>query len=418
MDTVTPQQAQQVEVAQHAATPRVAYWGNLREAWPLALRMTLLTLATLGAYRFWAKAAIRRYFWSRITVNDEPLEYAGPGIELFIGFLIVLAIMAPLYGVVIIGQLLLVGDPIWFAASQFAPALLILMLIPVAVFRARRYRLSRTYWRGVRAGQTGTVSGYWVRAIGYGALGWLTLGLLRPLVQVRLTRYLMQNTWFGTTRFAFKARARSLMWRWLIFWVTLAAAYGSMIVAIFALGRTAEKLGENTQKFAGSASDAPLPTQLAELWSAKPEFILVLGGLTLLIWAICGGAYVWYRLAQTRIFVAATTFGELSFTSNIRFWRVIRIYAIAAVVYVTLVIGVSTLSFSVLGAQYGIFGVIAVGLLAGTLFMPFVTHPLIAHFVDTFTIDGAINVDDLVQNTEIAPKTGEGLASVFDVDAM
>lgn len=405
MDSITPQEAQ------HADTPRVAYWGNLREAWPLALRMTLLTLATLGAYRFWAKAAIRRYFWSRITVNDEPLEYAGPGIELFIGFLIVLAIMAPLYAIVIIGQLLLTSDPIWFAASQFAPALLILMLFPVAVFRARRYRLSRTYWRGVRAGQTGTVSGYWGRAIGYGTLGWLTLGLLRPLAQVRLTRYLMQNTWYGTTRFAFEARARRLMWRWLIFWVTLAAGYGSMIFAFYSLSR-------NAQKFAGSSSNDPMPIQLAELWTAKPEYILVLGVMMALIWGLCGGAYVWYRLAQTRIFVAATTFGDLKFASKIRFWRVVRIYAIAAVVYIALIIGASMLSYSIFGAQYGIFGVIAIGLLAGTIFMPFVTHPLIGHFVDTFSIDGALNVDDLAQNTEIAPKTGEGLASVFDVDAM
>jgi len=391
--------------------PRIAYWGSLGEAWRLALRMTLLTLATLGAYRFWVKATVRRYFWSRITVNDEPLEYAGTGLELFIGFLIVLAIVTPFYGIVIVGQLLLTGDPFWFAASQIAPAFFILALIPIAVFRARRYRLSRTLWRGIRAGQTGTASGYWLRAIGYGTLGWLTLGLLRPLAQVRLTRYLMQNTWFGTTRFAFKARARQLMWRWLVFWVTLIFAYSASMLAIYLLE-------ENAQELAGTDSNAPFPIKLADLWNAKPERIVFNGGLLALIWALSGGTYVWYRINQARIFVGATTLGDLNFASRIRFWRVARIYAIAAVAYVVLVIGASVLSFSLFGPQFGILGVIVVGLLAGALFMPFVTHPLVGHFVETLSVDGALDVDDLVQNTEIAPKNGEGLASVFEVDAM
>ena len=55
-------------------------------------------ITTLGVYRFWATARQRRYLWSRTQVIDDTLEWTGTGKEMFIGFLIVIAILAPLSG--------------------------------------------------------------------------------------------------------------------------------------------------------------------------------------------------------------------------------------------------------------------------------------------------------------------------------
>ena len=78
----------------------------------LLVKNAVLTFITLGIYRFWARAALRRYWWGSITIAGDPLEYTGTGLELFIGFLMFLGIMLPfgvLYGLT---ALLQAGSPI------------------------------------------------------------------------------------------------------------------------------------------------------------------------------------------------------------------------------------------------------------------------------------------------------------------
>jgi Bacterial protein of unknown function (DUF898) len=43
-------------------------------------------LITLGIYRFWATTRVRRWFWSKVTIDGERLEYSGTGFELLILF--------------------------------------------------------------------------------------------------------------------------------------------------------------------------------------------------------------------------------------------------------------------------------------------------------------------------------------------
>ena len=49
----------------------VRYDGRTGEIFGLSLRVGFLTLITLGIYRFWATTRVRRWFWSRITVDDQ-----------------------------------------------------------------------------------------------------------------------------------------------------------------------------------------------------------------------------------------------------------------------------------------------------------------------------------------------------------
>src|ERR687893_2238354 len=71
--------------------------GEWREFLPIAATNLILTLATLGIYRFWAKARERRYLWSRTYFLDDTLEWTGTGKEMFFGFLIVMAVLLPIF---------------------------------------------------------------------------------------------------------------------------------------------------------------------------------------------------------------------------------------------------------------------------------------------------------------------------------
>lgn len=66
--------------------------GTWQEFAPIAFTNLLLSIVTLGIYRFWATTRERQYFWSRTRFVDERLEWAGTGMELFIGFLLVLVL--------------------------------------------------------------------------------------------------------------------------------------------------------------------------------------------------------------------------------------------------------------------------------------------------------------------------------------
>lgn len=70
-----------------------AFEGNWREYAPIAFTNLLLTIVTLGIYRFWATARTRRYLWSRSRFVDEHLEWTGTGKELLVGFLLVMALV-------------------------------------------------------------------------------------------------------------------------------------------------------------------------------------------------------------------------------------------------------------------------------------------------------------------------------------
>src|SRR4051812_49695645 len=75
----------------------IRFTGNWREYLPIAATNALLIICTLGIYRFWAAARQRRYLWSRTVVIDDTLEWSGTGKEMFLGFLIVIVILAPFF---------------------------------------------------------------------------------------------------------------------------------------------------------------------------------------------------------------------------------------------------------------------------------------------------------------------------------
>ncbi len=183
----------------------------------------LLTIVTLGVYRFWAKTRMRRYLWSHTEFLEDRFEYTGTGKELLIGFLIVFAFLFAVLGVYTI-----VFTMIWPEWAS-VPKLIFLYNVPLSIayiplvgiaqFRARRYRLSRTLWRGIRGAQTGSSSRYGAMVSAYWLLTFLTLGFYWPYMRTRLLSYKLNNTWFGDRAMTFEGSGDALIGRFAICWL-------------------------------------------------------------------------------------------------------------------------------------------------------------------------------------------------------
>ncbi len=190
---------------------QVTYRADAAALFPLALGTGLLSVVTLGIYRFWAKARIRRFVWSHIRMGDDALEFTGTGLEMFLGFLLAVVVLAVyLAGI----QLLLFFFGIRFIFAPETPleeamqagsiGLSFLAAVPlmlVALYRARRYRMNRTRLRGIRFGMENAGLGYMIRALVYGVLAVVSLGILWPLMTYRLEAYMTDRSHWGSARF-------------------------------------------------------------------------------------------------------------------------------------------------------------------------------------------------------------------------
>lgn len=338
----------------------------------------LLTLVTIGIYRFWAKTRIRRYIWSRLSFLDEPFEYSGTAKELFLGFLIILAILVPLIVARSVFELMLLepvsGEtlPFGLIVVEIVWVLLVLFLIQLALFRARRYRLTRTRWRGIVAGQSGSAFKYAFMALGLLLLTGLSLGLAYPFMNTALERYRIGNTWLGTERFSFDGEWRDLVRRWLLAWVLIP----------FTLGLS----------------------------------------------------YIWYRAAELRYFTERTKLASLTFRSEITGGQIFRIYLLygLSLILVSVVLGgiVWISLFGVImtameGGQVAgqalyleflpVLLAIVFYLILSVLFTWLVMSRLLLAFCETLQVRGEMDFDALAQSTQAGPKTGEGLADALDL---
>src|ERR1044072_6259364 len=153
------------------------FLGQERAFWRLLIRGAFLLLATLGIYRFWLATDVRRFLWSNTEIAGDGLEYVGTAKELLIGFLVAMALLVPPNVVFFLSAF---GRG-WLSQISGLLALIVLALLgQFAVYRARRYRLSRTVYRGIRFHQTGSALRYAICAIFWWGMIGMELGLAYP----------------------------------------------------------------------------------------------------------------------------------------------------------------------------------------------------------------------------------------------
>jgi uncharacterized membrane protein YjgN (DUF898 family) len=88
-----------------------------------------------------------------------------------------------------------------------------------AIYRARRYRLTRTVWRGVRFWMDGSGWAYALRASLWALLAIVTLGIALPWRSAALERYKMEHSWYGDLQGTFVGQGWELFRR--VWWIGL-----------------------------------------------------------------------------------------------------------------------------------------------------------------------------------------------------
>lgn len=349
----------------------IIFTGNWREYLPIAASNALLTIVTLGIYRFWAAARQRRYLWSRTEFIGDRLEWTGTGKEMFIGFLIVMAILMPFFLFI---QFLF---PAMIARGMEAAAGGIIILFYIALiylggfaqFRALRYRLSRSWWRGIRGGSDDPGWNYGGESLGRTALSAMTMWLIWPWAATRLWNSRWSKMSFGQLQFHCDMDSKGLKARWIAIYLAPLAALivGGIIAAIIGVGMSA--LGPD----ASSAS----------LFSI---FVLIFLGIYVVIpLAILNFYAAFYRKAASE-----TSLGNMQFGFDASTWEWFKLVA------GNIALAIVTLGF-------------------GLTYWGYRNWAFIVRHLHVY---GEVDVSTLVQSTTHAPVEAEGFADAFDIGAI
>ncbi len=333
-----------------------------------------LRIITLGIYHFWGKTEVRRRIWSSIRINGEPLHYTGTGRELFLGFLIVFAlVLLPVFAVSVVSALVFgPNSPIAYAV-QALTYLVVFTLIGFGIWRAMRYRLSRTHWRGIRAGLEGSQGRYAWTYIWTAILNPFTLGWLTPWRTTKLQSLMVSDMRFGDRPLQFNASSGPLYGRFAGLWVGGIILYAGMFGVLGAMF---------------------YPKFVAAHESGRPPLITAMDAVTvfailfvfLLLLGIVGA---WYRAKVINHFAAHTHFEGATFrgtaTARGLIWLAISNFLIS---------------------------ILSLGILA-----PIAQMRSARYQVQNLKIDGAVPLAAIAQGAAASGKYGEGLAQAFDFDA-
>lgn len=301
----------------------------------LTLRTGLLTVLTLGIYRFWMTTALRRHYWKALRVQGDPLEYTGTGLEKIMGFLFAIIILAVYLGLVNI-LLTFVGLS-YFSGNPFALQVSILAAMPLfffATYRARRYIMARTRWRGIRFGMDNGALGYTVRALWYWFLTIATAGLLYPYKQFMLAKYMTDRTWFGDQKFRQDGSWAGLF----AYWVWIYIVVGMMGLAVW-----------------GAAADQGNPMTMVIAWA-----IFLFGYFALVLMVMR------YEIVAFRYMWSNRSLGEATFRSEIAPGSIIGVYVVGS-----LLVGICTmLTLLALGFALGFAAMAVMGITVADLMDP------------------------------------------------
>lgn len=379
----------------------VRYIGTKAEIFNLGLKTGLLTIVTLGIYRFWAKTRLRRHIWSSTQVRGEGFEYTGTGMEKFLGFLIAIVVLAVYLAVVNLilfalglefvseptNQAEMVGQLILIYANFFA----LLPLIYFAEYRSMRYKLARTRFRGIRFGMESAAGGYVWRALLLSLVTLISLGTLWPLMSFRLDKYMTDRAYYGDGLFE-QAGKWTALYRFML-------PFGIGIALIVLGGIMA------------NATDG----------GGMSVLLMIAGGLTFYFGLI-------YYQVRTSAYLTSNRVldGKIGFNSNPSVGSIIGIIiggglvvGLAAAVYFGIFAGIfqgivgpfpgpAMILFAVVAYLFGL-------VLLGAVSLAMITQPLLAHVLGATQVLNIEAADEIRQRAADKGADAEGFADALDV---
>ena len=331
---------------------RLTFHGSGGTLLGLHIVNVLFILLTLGVYYCWAKTRIRRYLFSESAFEGDRFAYHGTGKELLLGFLKAFVVFfLPTTVVLMVLDRLDVDVGLKSAAATLINLLVLGgIFTPVALVGSRRYRLSRTSWRGIRFSFRGPARRFIPIFIKGNLLGFLTLSLYSPFYLTRRQQFMVSNAYFGNERFGFDGRGWDL--------------FRSYVLSFL-----------------------PTVATLAFGWAAKSTGHALIGNVFLLLTLpTLGICWIWYLARKRRFFWDHTYFGAARFRSTITGGALFGLYLVNALLLV-LTLGLA---------------------------WPWVRVRNIRFAFRYLALEGPLDLERIQQQAQIASATGEGLAGFLD----
>jgi uncharacterized membrane protein YjgN (DUF898 family) len=279
------------------------------------IRGAVLQAITLGVYRFWLFTDMRRFLWAAIRVEDATPEYAGTAVELLIGFLVAIGLLIPIYALFFLGSLEL------GLLSRLSPVVAFVVLAgfgEYAAYRARRYRLTRTVFRGLRFHQTGSASLYAARAMLWWVPVVLTLGLAWPWAMANLSRYKMRNTFYGHLGGSFAGSGTRLFGRGVLIWLAVIGPFvAGIAIAVTVIDWAAVADALENGEMSEALSDTNASVRFAFALVTATTLVSVLLGVVL---------YPAYQAIVMRWWLGGLRLGGAAVASDLRIGRYYKAY--------------------------------------------------------------------------------------------
>ena len=396
-------------------------WHQPHGLWALSFINFVLRVLTLGIYNFWGKTEMRARLWSGVRLNGEPIAYLGSGYELFLGFMVAMLYIVVPYGTLIGTQLTMGTKSAVAGAVGVLFGIVISWMWAVAFYRARRYRLTRTSWRGIQGNLVGSAHAYaWTYLWTMFVVG-LTLGLAHPWRQTKLQRMLVENTRLGDAPLTFTATSWRLFVPFGLMWFVGAVVLGALGTAV---GLAVKHY--TTKQLPG----APLPAELMQQIGLI-MLVSLLGGL--IFWL----AGTWYAVRSfnhysTHTHVSGAHFAGtasapglmwVGFSNTLLAMIPVVAFTLLAIAVFKLV-GLAMPESSAPGAAPGTPApwVIQVGVLIAlfcfSLFSPIMGARTARFWVRNLKLEGHIALETVRPALGQSTKLGEGLAQAFDIDVL
>ncbi len=300
-------------VALTTAAHHARFTGQTTVFWRIQFRGAILLALTLGIYRFWLATDVRRFLWSNTEIAGDSLEYNGTAAEILAGFLVAIALLIPInLGVFLLaltagpggGLAGVLGFPFLFVLGQYA------------IYRARRYRLTRTVFRGIRCQQTGSALRYALCATFWWLVVALTLGLAYPFALASLERYKMRNTLYGDLPGRFEGSGFRLFLRGFVMWLLVLAPFVLGILA--AIGSVDTTVLDHLASNPSSPDPGAVGNLVAALFLAGLGIATAAGMALLLLPA--------FQAMTLRWWLSGLRFGELVVVSRLSTRKIYAAY--------------------------------------------------------------------------------------------
>lgn len=264
---------------------RLSFHGTGGSLFGIQIVNILLTLVTLGIYNFWGKVKVRRYLLSQTEFDGDRFAYHGTGKELLTGYLKAILVFGVVFG---LAGLLAVLNPLFLLVSPILAYAISLVITAIATVGARRYRLSRTSWRGIRFSFRARTGDFIKLFFAGSLLSTITLGLYYPIFATRRYDFLTSRSYFGNQKFYFDGRGKDLFGRYVLTLLLTIPTLG--LCWFWFLARKRNYFWDHTSIATASFHSAV---------TGKDLFLLYLVNLLLLV--ITGGlAWPWVKVRSIR----------------------------------------------------------------------------------------------------------------------